>query len=251
MTTFNTKISRTFVLLLGLLTTCVQAEVLLSNLDTAKKDAKPSPFNNGNGKAIDFTVHGTRPFEVSEVALRLKLTKDSRPVLRIVERGASGQPVRIPLNHAAGLDVPQTAPALVFKLAGDVRRAVTDDVVFVPESERVLQPGATYRLALSTETPQDKMLWLSGDVPQRNDGNARHAGQVYGPGEPASWSTRSEVVNLYEVRGRWSDKRPERRPDSKPPVETYAEISGIYPHLAMFNTARPGECGIGAVVNWA
>ena len=183
--------------------------------------------------------------------MRLKLAKDSRPVLRIVEKGASGQPVRIPLNHAAGLDVPQTTPVLFFKLAGDTNLAVKDDVVFVPEAEVVLQPGVTYRLALSTTTPQDRMLWLSGDVPQREDGNARHAGQVYGQGEPASWSTRSEVVNLYEVRGRWSDKRPEQLADNKPPIESYAEFSGIYPHLAMFNTTRPGECGIGAVVNWA
>ena len=37
-----------------------QAETLLSNLDTARKDAKPSPFSNGNGKAIDFTVRAGR-----------------------------------------------------------------------------------------------------------------------------------------------------------------------------------------------
>ena len=250
MTTINTKVPYALVIMVGL-TSFARAEVLLSNLGTSTSDAKPSPFNNGNGKAIDFSVSGQRPFEVSEVVLRLKLAKDSRPVLRIVETGPSGQPVRIPLNHAAGLDLPQNSRAIVFRLAGDTNRAAADDVVFVPETAEVLLPSATYRLALSTETTQDKMLWLSGEVPLREDENARHAGQVYGQGAPASWSTHSEVVNLYEIRGRWSDMPPERRHENKPPTENYAEISGIYPHLAMFNTARPGECGIGAVVNWA
>jgi hypothetical protein len=37
--------------------------------------------------------------------LRLLLTTESRPVLRIVEKATAGRLARVPLNHAAGLDV--------------------------------------------------------------------------------------------------------------------------------------------------
>ena len=47
-----------FVLFLAI-TSSAQAETLLSNLDQARADAKPSPFTSGNGKAVDFTVGGT------------------------------------------------------------------------------------------------------------------------------------------------------------------------------------------------
>jgi hypothetical protein len=90
---------------LAIVVCSAQAETLLSNLDQARADAKPSPFTSGNGKAVDFTVGGTRPFEVSEVVLRLLLTTESRPKLRILERATAGRLVRVPLNHAAGLDV--------------------------------------------------------------------------------------------------------------------------------------------------
>ena len=45
-----TTIPFAFILLFAL-TPIARAGVLLSNLDTARKDAKPSPFHQGNGKA--------------------------------------------------------------------------------------------------------------------------------------------------------------------------------------------------------
>ena len=239
-----------FVLFLAI-TSFTQAETLLSNLDQARADAKPSPFTSGNGKAVDFTVGGTRPFEVSEVVLRLLLTTQSRPVLRVVEKATAGRLARVPLNHAAGLDVPGSTHALALRPVGESERAGAVDVVFVPENPLLLWPGTAYRLALSTETKQDGMLWLAGGLPERKDGEASHSGQAYGRGNPMSWNSPSEVVNLYEVRGRWSDKTATRPAREIPPTDEYTLVSGIYPHLAMFNTTRPIECGVGAVVNWA
>lgn len=237
---------------LFLVITCfAQAETLLSNLDQAREDAKPSPFTSGNGKAVDFTVGGTRPFEVSEVVLRLLLTTESRPKLRIVEKASAGRLARVPLNHAAGLDVPGSTHALARRPARKPERAGAVDVVFVPENALVLWPGTAYRLALSTETKRDGMLWLAGGLPERKDGEASHSGQAYGRGNPTSWNSPSEVVNLYEVRGRWSDRTATRPAREIAPTDEYAQFSGIYPHLAMFNTTRPIECGVGAVVNWA
>lgn len=65
----------------------VHAETLLSNLDAVGPLATSSPFANGNGKAVDFTVGGSRPFDVSDVVLRLKLTPKSRPVVQLLEKG--------------------------------------------------------------------------------------------------------------------------------------------------------------------
>ena len=84
----------------------LKADILLSNFNQARSNAKPSPFANGNGKAIDFTISGERPFELSGIVLRLKLTQDSRPKLSLLENAAANEPVPIPLNHAAGLDEP-------------------------------------------------------------------------------------------------------------------------------------------------
>jgi hypothetical protein len=153
-------------------TPVARAEILPSNLDTMRKDARPSPFTSGNGKAVDFTVRGARPFEVSEVVLRLKLAKDSRPVLRVVEKPTADRLARVPLNHAAGLDVPGSTHALASRPARKSERAGAVDVVFVPENPLLLWPGAAYRLALSTETKRDGMVWLAGDLPECNEGEA-------------------------------------------------------------------------------
>ena len=111
-----------FVLFLAI-TSLAQAETLLSNLDQAREDAKPSPFTSGNGKAVGFTVGGTRPFEVSEVVLRLLLTTESRPKLRIVEKATAGRLARVPPGHAAGLDVPGSTHALALRPARRSERA--------------------------------------------------------------------------------------------------------------------------------
>jgi len=237
--------------LLAFLVCSAQADPLLSNLDRAGDDSKPSPFDQGNGKAVDFAIRGGRPFEVSGIVLRLKLSADSRPRLLLVERSTIEGPVRIPLNHAAGLDTPRKGPAIPLTAAETPGRAGISDLEFTPEKRLLLWPGKTYRLALSTDTEKDRMLWLSGGAPRRGDGTAIHSGQVFGRGDPLSWNSPSEVVNLYEIRGRRTDSTSPPPATTNPPREEYAQFSGIYPHLAMFNTDRPGECGIGAVVNWA
>ncbi|MDA0841886.1 MAG: hypothetical protein O3B01_19120 [Planctomycetota bacterium] len=233
-------------------------ETLLSNLDPAKDGEQPSPFHQGNGKAMDFVVGGTRSFEVTEVALQLKLTEDSRPKLQIIEKTSLRPLSPVPLNHAAGLDdaaKPNSPLTSTLRLRNDSDHAKANDFVFVPEKPLLLSPGVAYRLALSTDTEKDGMLWLSGTIPKREDGIASHSGQFFGigRGDPASWNSPSEVVNRYEIRGRWTDSTATSAIAQTPTAkkEPYAQYSGIYPHLAMFNTVRPGECGIGAVVNWA
>ena len=249
---FN-RLATCCIIVLTLVICPAHAETLLSNLDTVRKEAKPSPFHQGNGKAVDFVVAGASPFELTEIVLRLKLTKDSRPKLQVIEKAPVGKLAPVPLNHAAGLSLLESPHASAFRLRDDSDRAETDDFVFVPEKPLLLWPGVAYRLALSTEMKQDRMLWLAGDAPLREDGNASHSGQAYGRGNPMSWSSPSEVVNLYAVHGRWNDESGARHVIKTPPLTEahYAQFSGIYPHLAMFNTVRPGECGIGAVVNWA
>jgi hypothetical protein len=232
----------------------LKADILLSNLDQDRNGAKSSPFHSGNGKAADFRINGDKAFALTEVVLRLKLTKDSRPVVRVIEV-APDTLFPIALNQAAGLDdaLSLGANAIALNPKVNAEREGTVDLTFVPEQEQLLWPGVTYRLALSTDTNDDGMWWLAGDLPNGVDGKAEHAGQSYGKGAPLSWNTPSEVVNLYEVRGEWSDKAGERPTTTggPPPEQEYAEIAGVYPHLAMFNTVKPGECGIGAVVNWA
>ena len=61
----------------------LQAETLISNVADSVAGT-PSPFHNGNGKAVDFMLMGKQAFELQEVVLRLKLTTDSRPRLRLV-----------------------------------------------------------------------------------------------------------------------------------------------------------------------
>lgn len=239
--------------LLAILVCSTQAEPLLSNLDQSRQNAKPSPFNSGNGKAVDFRIDGDHAFALSEVVLRLKLTKDSRPVLRVVEMTPDTL-FPIALNQAAGLNgaLSLGQNAIELKPTANADREGIVNVAFAPNQELLLWPGVTYRLALSTDTNGDGMLWLAGGQPIGKDGNAEHAGQSYGKGAPISWNAPSEVVNLYELRGEWSEKARKRpRTGGPPPAQEYAEIAGIYPHMAMFNSASPGECGIGAVVNWA
>lgn len=72
-----------------------------------------------------------------------------------------------------------------------------------------------------------------------------------GPSSPEA-SERSDwtPVGLNQAAGRFrsesSDKDAARTSNKR-----YAQFSGIYPHLAMFNEENGGECGIGALVQWA
>ena len=193
----NALVLTSFVFVVPFVVCSARGETLLSNLDQARDGAKPSPFANGNGKAVDFAVSQTRSFDVSEIVLRLTLTADSRPTLQLLEKG--------------------TDEATTLKLKKPPSKTGTTEIVFVTEKPFLLWPGSEYRLALSTETEQDGMLWLSGDAPTREDGEAKHSGRTYGRGDPASWNSRSEVVNLYEIRGQRSDK-PVKRPAPAPPL---------------------------------
>ena len=156
----------------------LQAETLISNVADSVAGT-PSPFHNGNGKAVDFMLMGKQAFELQEVVLRLKLTTDSRPRLRLV--GAAVVEIQVKGEQTAG----------------------EADDVFVPQEQVLLMPRQSYRIALSTDTPGDGMLWLSGAVPV--PGQATHIGQAYGQGEPIAWQSPSKVVNLYELRGEWSN----------------------------------------------
>lgn len=224
-----------FTVVLAFLTASSSGEILLSNLSTANEATESSPFDNGNGKAVDFAVSGGRPFEVSEIVLRLKLTETSQPVLRLVEKA----------THE------QSSSSFSFKVCDNCER--TDgitDVVFVPEEPILLWPNREYRVALSTESEQDQMTWLSGSIPKCNEAEARHVGQVYGQGTPELWNSRSQVVNLYEVRGQRSDKthqQPRQKQQAAAPP-TRALISNL--HLKHHGTSIPINGSRGRAVDF-
>ncbi|MEM9236818.1 MAG: hypothetical protein AAGB14_08570, partial [Verrucomicrobiota bacterium] len=232
-------------------TATAHPEALLSNLHQDGEPTKSSPFTGANGKAVDFTLKDDHAFVVSDVVLRLQLGTDSRPKLRLVEISKSSQLGLVPPGHAAGLDIPGETHTLRMEKVDALEGKESVDVRFVPEETLVLQAGASYRLALSTDTKNDPMLWLAGGIPKDGNSMASHTGQVYGRGNPTNWHSFSEVVNLYEIKGRRThDFRPRQEVEPQPDTGRPG-FSGVYPHLAMFNTTAPTECGIGAVVNWA
>ena len=119
--------------------------------------------------------------------------------------------------------------------------------IFVPEEPLILPPGI-WRLALTSSA--QRVQWEVGAEPEG------HINIATGKGDPATWTSgrrfRQERfgVGQYAIIGEW--RGPSSWVNLKAPLLwKHTEIAGIFPHLAMFNTAEPGECGIGAVVNWA
>lgn len=159
-----------------------ESEVLLSNLQ-GKPTKEFSPFLSAKGKGIDFGIEGKRPFQMTSVMLRLKLSPDSQPVLWIVE--------------ADGEEWAKLRLAKDTKISEDP----TNYVFETTEPFRVW-PDRIYRLALMAKKAPDEMIWLAGPAPKGLP-EAKHLGQTYGSGDPRFWKNASTLVNLFEIRGEW------------------------------------------------
>ncbi len=235
-----------------------EAVTLISNLAEGAGGTEDSPFANGNVKANGFRL-GNADVRVKAITLRLRLADNSKPVLHVLaESGGDTDWDYVRLNQAAGRfraeeirrrELAELTPRDPSSTAG------VHVVEFVPDEELVLPAGSLVWLALAAARQGDAMFWLNGNEPTALKPElVSHAGQRFS--RDLSLRNQSSVINFYQVEGVLSGgaERPAERHSTGRPSDRgvkYAEYSGVYPHLAMFNEENGGECGMGALVHWA
>ena len=209
------------------------------------------------GRAVDFRILEGQSLALESITFRLVVSPTSRPVLTLAGTPRAWAHLPVPMDKAAGLGN-STPHLMAVELTPDPMPAKeqTAHVVFRPKESVKLPPG-DWRLALRT-SEKAPLRWLEGQLPTGDREKIVHLRQAGGAGEPETYEYGRFAVPpksvffrsaCYAVQGEWVESEP-----VSPPADVAWEPkahSGVYPHLAMFNTTERTECGIGAVVNWA